>query len=326
LWQIEAARDGRLSERDKSSFEAHLHECRVCSRERQRLARLAEQLSELEPPADQMSLYRVRQRLRKELDGRARRPARRHWLAVGLCLSASAGLVLLLTFIWARGQLVGPRNIVQVTVLGSHAQWSRIHRDNNELIQLSGDGVFTISIHRKPDDPRVAVLAPDGYIEDVGTTFQVSIHNHKTAQLAVSEGVVVFYRQQAAAIWLAAGHVWHPEAAPKPEPSVVTPDINSHAQPARTSSPPSAVARAQEPESRVPEVQPRSPAPSLRRTQTRPVMQPSLLQREDVAYLRVLSLQHAKREVEARVAAIAYLQQFPKGFRRAEIVRVAAGK
>jgi hypothetical protein len=47
---------------------------------------------------------------------------------------------------------------------------------------------------------------------------------------------------------------------------------------------------------------------------------------EDGVYLRVLSLLRERRDFEAQLAAIAYLRQFPDGFRHAEITRIATGQ
>ena len=46
---------------------------------------------------------------------------------------------------------------------------------------------------------------------------------------------------------------------------------------------------------------------------------------EDAAYLQVIALLRAGKQDEARAAARSYLERFPNGFRRDEMIRVASG-
>jgi len=318
LWQVEAARDGRLSERDKSSFEAHARECRVCSREQRRLERLAEKLRELEPPANEVTLYHGRQKLMKALDARVRQQPSEWsaWRVWGL--SACAALALLLLGLWTQHERTPPRTFVHVSALGAHAHWSRLRAGDTELIQLSDDGVFDIRIQRQSKDPRVQVLLPDGTIDDLGTVFQVSLHNRLTVQLVVSEGAVVFHRRAAEDVYLAAGHVWRPEQPAAPEAAAVK-SAQSSLQPTSTLQMP------QPPELPTPQKPARVAVPSPRRTAPRVKSPPAIL-REDVAYLHVLSLLRSGHDFEAQLEAIDYLRRFPHGFRSAEIERIATGR
>ncbi|MEY4579425.1 MAG: hypothetical protein RL701_4128 [Pseudomonadota bacterium] len=304
FWQVEAAHDGRLPARDLVAFEAHARDCNVCSHERQRLVALARQLREHEPPADQVSVYRVRQKLMAQLDARVTQPTRwnvRYGLAACAALTLIAiGTAFSLLSPPVKNTSVAPT--VQITVLGAHAHWSRAHAAGVEHVKLFGAGVFNIHIKRKPTDPRVVVTVPDGEIEDLGTTFQVSLSDAHTIQIAVIEGVVLLRRPSLPTVRLAAGDVWRPEPEQplqQKEPAASNVDTPTTPRPG-----------------------PGQRALANHRLPSGTGGQAGTLD-EDASYLRVLSLLREGRDFEAQLAAVEYLKRFPSGFRRAEMGRVA---
>jgi hypothetical protein len=66
-----------------------------------------------------------------------------------------------------------------------------------------------------------------------------------------------------------------------------------------------------------------SHAPHLQQRAISTAAAPQNTAEEDAAYLRVLALLREGRREEARLAAASYLGKFPKGFRRAEVERIA---
>src|SRR5262249_53925243 len=137
----------------------------------------------------------------------------------------------------------------------------------------------------------------------------------RTERIAVREGTVLFRRRGAAPLRLAAGMVWsagvdaEPPHAPQAAPSA----------PAQAATPPLAV---------VPEKAALRAAQPRRVVRKPPSAQPvpptSTPVTEDAAYLQVLALLREGRTEEAKLAAARYVQNFPNGFRRVEMQRLAA--
>jgi anti-sigma factor RsiW len=306
-WEAEAVRDGRLVGAERVSFEGHAQRCPACSHERQQLAELAEQLRAHGSPSDEVTLRRLRQSILQRADAELREP-RRQWRRVGL-YAAPALVALALAFTFARwsGSHIAPAAIAQVTAQGAGARWTRSRSAGVEAVQL-GEGVFSVVVRRAPGDPRVQVYVPEGHIEDLGTTFEVSVHGGRTTQIAVSEGSVMFHRRGREPLRLGAGTTWRPEPV----------------QPARAL-PPSAASGPEPRERPIPgSVAEHKSVHAHQRAATHhehPV-QPML--DEDAAYLRVLALLREGRKDEARLAAADYLTRFPTAFRRPEIERIAA--
>jgi TolA-binding protein len=309
LWQAEAVRDGRLSVQDAGSFAVHVRDCRVCSAEVQRLQRLAGQLRELVPAADEVSVFRGRQHLLEALDQRAQR-AQAAGSRMQSVWAACAGLALTLA----------------VGALGMHARFTRARVGSVESVELSGEGIFDIHIKRKPHDPRVTVLLPDGYIDDVGTAFQVYLQARGTIRIAVSEGAIDVHWRDGTDMHLTAGQAWSAAAlvAPnkaKPGQAAVPPGE----RPARAETHPSTLSPTRQApplsaapvELEVPRTQPQHPRPSLKAADTA-----ATLNTEDAAYMRVVSLLREGRDFEAQLAALDYLKRYPTGFRHLEIARI----
>jgi hypothetical protein len=307
-WEAEAVRDGRLAGAERVSFEGHAQRCPACSRERQQLAELAEQLRAHASPSDEVTLRRLRQSILQRADAELRDP-RRRWRPIGL-YAAPALLALVLAFTFARWSSShdAPATIAQVTAQGAGARWTRSRTADVETVQL-GEGVFSVLVRRAPGDPRVEVYVPEGHIEDLGTTFEVSVHGGRTTQITVSEGSVMFHRRGQEPLRLGAGTTWRPEPV-EPGPRAL---------------PPSAAPEPEAREQQIPgSVADHKPVHAHQRAATHhehPV-QPML--DEDAAYLRVLALLREGRKDEARLAAADYLTRFPTAFRRPEIERIAA--
>jgi hypothetical protein len=205
-----------------------------------------------------------------------------------------------------------PRSAVSV-VADHEAKWQRSLDPHVERVDLSS-GTLLFRVARKATDPRLVVRVPDGVIEDLGTIFSVSVRDGRTSEIAVREGEVMFHRRGASALHLVAGATWTPSEEP-PAP-VQRPTAAPPTEPAR------AEAQVARPKSALP---PRHERRSVRRVIRRTVHPAHEMSDsgEDAAYLRVLTLLRERRNNEARLAAMGYLQAFPAGFRRLEMTRVA---
>jgi len=322
LWQVEAVRDGRLSAQDASSFAVHIRDCRACSAEALRLERLAEQLRELEPAADQVSLYRGRQNLLKALDTSAQQAtgSRTHQAVLAACAGLALTIAIGVMGLW----LLRPHRVVDVAALGMRAHWTHVSMGKIESVELSGEGVFDVHIKRRPHDPRVAILLPDGYIEDIGTAFQVYLQERGTVRIAVSEGTIEFHRRDGGDIRLTAGQVWS-AADSATAPSAQTADH----PPQQRSGPAEVRPSTLSPTRQAPPL-PAAPAKPLtlqsQQPSPKPGVTPSVTHAEDAAYMRVVSLLRAGRDFEAQLAALDYLKRYPTGFRHLEISQIVSSK
>lgn len=315
-WEAEAVRDGRLTERERHSFEAHAQRCADCSRERQRLIALGELLRASVPPSDEVTLRRMRQSAMERADAELCKrsgPSFGGWRLAAALVAGAALASLLLVFVGGGSQR-RPDSFVHVTGIGEGAHWTRAQSDGRESVHL-GEGVFRVVVQRAEDDPRVVVHVPEGRIEDIGTVFEVSVHGGRTTQIRVESGAVLFHRDGLPTLRLSAGTVWRAEPAPAARALA----------PAAPASPPPAAdvpdSAAAPPANRTAAAPRKHPNEHARPLATQPAEQS--MPEEDRTYLRVLALLRDGRRAEARLLAADYLRQFPNGFRRPEIERIA---
>jgi hypothetical protein len=78
------------------------------------------------------------------------------------------------------------------------------------IIALEQGSLWTKISHNRPHPP-VSFRVPDGQIEDVGTTFTVSVQAGRTRHVAVEEGAVVVRLRGEREVRLTAGQVWNRE-------------------------------------------------------------------------------------------------------------------
>lgn len=212
-WEVEAARDGRLSGADQTSLARHLASCSVCSTEAQRLAQLAAELRALpvhEP--DQLARRRARQELLARAHAQPSSPPRarlRPALALGsvaLALCGWGGVY------WAK-QLATPEALVVQPSAGAH--YTHLAEARRELVQLR-EGTLSLRIASGPRHKAVVVQTPDGEIEDIGTVFAVSVQRERTSWISVSEGRVVARIGAGQPRSIAAGEIFRPYAQTAP--------------------------------------------------------------------------------------------------------------
>lgn len=180
-WEVEAARDGRLTGAALESQRLHQASCSSCSAEAQAMDRLQADLRSLyEDEADPLTVRRLKARVLEHADARwsGRARGRGPW-ALALGGAVAAGLIGGASLLWL--PLVEP---VDMHEEGA-ARFTATTDGNVERVELE-DGRLRIAVR----DPRhrVHVAVPDGEIEDLGTVFHVTVSNGHTEQVDVEEG------------------------------------------------------------------------------------------------------------------------------------------
>lgn len=317
-WEIEAARDGRLSDAAKVALDRHVERCAVCRKEMDDLEGLGRALGEVEvPDVDDIALRRLRQRVLRRADaeiaGRSIPPARpRRASFVMAPVALAVALVALLFWSSGRNAVLSPAPAVVATTTvdaigDGDARWSKRTEGETERVDLS-DGTLRLRVRKAPNGRKVVVRVPDGEIEDLGTIFHVVVRDGVTQRVAVEEGRVTIRLRNTAPITIASGQTWEraePSTSVATALPVVVPPSTSPA-----SSVPSTPAAHQRPTAAANEA---SSALAV----------PAHGDEEDAAYLRAVRLVREGRKSEARDAARDYLRRFPDGFRREEMGRIA---
>lgn len=321
LWEVEAARDARLDATALAACQRHMLRCAQCARERDLLDALARGLRAGTAVQDEVALRRMRQATLERAAAMLT-----HLLRVegslgprSVLLAAGAALAVALAVAAFRLGHGAPQHralVVMTPIAGT--KWSRHHAQNLERIDLD-DGALSVAVRRSPRDPRVVVRVPEGEIEDLGTVFKVTVRAGRTAEISVSQGVVVFRRPGKVDLRLSAGTLWTPseETRAAIEAPTATPRSVVTTNPVVPSTQPLRAVRAQ----------PRTllkPALDVPATANLTAA-PQDAAAEDGAYLQILALLREGRRDEARLDALAYLRKFPTGFRRIEVERIADG-
>ena len=346
-FQVEALRDGRLEGAEGKSFERHLAGCAVCAHEAdemEKLAAAARAGATDAGSADQLRILRERTRLLATFDralvssglpGRTAIPSRR-WRAPAIVAVMAAALIAY----WRGRPAVDPASLARASIrAGTNTIWTgRQAANGREEITLR-HGVLRIHVDHAAGAPPVLVRLPDGELEDVGTTFVVTVDDAETTRVAVEDGRVVLRLRGRPAVDIGPGGVWVPEPAPATEKTITpTPPLTraigdldggrraSTGKPIRIRTSPAAAApdpladfRAASAALRAGDN--RRAANAFARFLDEHARDPMA---EDAAYLRVIALQRLGAGGETRGAAEAYLQRFPTGFRRAEVERLAS--
>jgi ferric-dicitrate binding protein FerR (iron transport regulator) len=313
LWEVEAARDGRLEGAAYAEFLRHAAHCRACEQERVALSRLQHALCASTPADDAIQLRRVRQRLRSATHAAAGRAA-----AGGMHLVRIAGVFALASVVlwsawgsrpdtWrahapaAQRRSSNDEPVALRLTAENGARFEHERRGDLEYVQLHHGGLHVA--FDRAQRARLSVQTPDGEIEDVGTVFQVRVEGNYTTRISVSEGAVRFRRDGQPDVILTAGQVFEraPHAAAITAASAPVPPASPQADPSAHRAP----------SARLP-------------THTRIKAQPeSSSTAEDRAYLEVLDLLRAGRQEEARAAARRYCRNYPHGLRLPELEQLA---
>jgi hypothetical protein len=338
MFEVEAARDGRLTGTQLGSLQRHVIKCAECSRESHALEALANSLrmgAQDIAPADELHVRRERTRLLAAFDGALLAP-RRPWSARRLVWSAAvvtlvAGIVILLRV----------RRPVEQTALASRAVvhadstavWSERMEGDRESIALER-GALWIHVDHAAGPRGLLIVLPDGELEDTGTTFSVSAEDGHTTRVAVQEGHVVLRIHGQTATAMGPGDAW----APNPQPAAASAWVSA-ARPTDTA-----------PAARVDAADRTTPPPPSEPAVSRPASaasadfraamaafdvgdnhqaaaafasflakHPRDARAEDAAYLHVIALQRSGDGAGMKQAALEYLHRYPQGFRQSEV-------
>jgi len=296
------------------------------------LASLAPVLAALPVPAhDPGAVERDRARL---LRAASRPRSRSRTVAFAAIAVASAAAVTVVVSFRDRGHPTAMTS--RVSVQASAARWSRHDEPGTTLVRLD-DGELELHVAGGDTAHRLVVSVPDGELDDLGTTFRVTVSGGSTTAIAVLEGAVVARLIGRPPVFLVAGERWAP--APIAPPVVTTTPAR---EPAPAAVPAKRPSRAAVPPP-TPPPPPAAPPPSLSAELSAAVR---LYERgdlggaidglrafivhhgtnpraEDARYLLVLALQRSNDPSGARDAARDYLGHHPDGFRRAEIEAIA---
>lgn len=348
LFEVEALRDGRLTGTEVTRFQSHVRSCSVCAQELSALQGLATALrSTVTQAEDELRVRRERTRLLAAFDASlmpSSKPSRRKlWFGALGGLAAALALALLLhpsrtvAPVAPAAPVAAAPDSVKVEA-STATQWSRRVEASQETITIES-GTLSIRVEHQHSQRRLLVLVPDGALEDIGTTFSVTVAAARTTHVEVQDGTVTLRLRDRPAITLLAGEAWSPapaEATSGPSADAPPPDTRGHERTVRSV----ASARASSVPSSTPTLPPRSVALPDAAGDFRAAMaaftrgdhalasslfaaflsqHPADSRSEDAAYLRVLTLQRAGDVSGMRKAASEYLERYPGGFRASEV-------
>jgi hypothetical protein len=303
VWEVEAARTGQLIGPRLHAMHEHLeHGCRDCEREARYFSNLTDALEEPDLPDDEIALRRLRQAtLERAHRLRSADDARSPWRAriSGVCLG--------LAVIWEFMRIASPGALlVTVTPRATSDTWHQYRERDVEHVVLS-EGVFSLAVQRKGSDSRVLVAIPEGEIEDLGTTFSVTVHAGQTTRIAVSEGTVLVRRHGWPELRLGSGSTWEPASSlTVSRPAATTPKLDSLIVEPPVLLPASKPTHRPHTKARV-------------RDDAHATLE---LPAEDEAYLQLVLFLRQGRNGDAKLSATSYLRDFPSGFRRADVERI----
>lgn len=341
-FQVEALRDGRLGGAERASFERHQRGCPVCSAEGRVLEVLGAALRADPEPADQLHVRRERVRLLAAYDRslvEQETAPRARWR---IPVAVAAAVLCALLVLWGapRWQQTAPP--ASVVLASEAASWSRVSDGSRELVRLDR-GELWIQVAKGPGKRPLFLKLPDGELEDIGTTFSVSVEDRRTTRVQVEEGRVLLRLEGRSPMVLDAGQTWslsestrdrkappaRPPEASKPARSDLPPPPPPSSE--RPAPAPASAATAAPREDDASFAFKRAVA-TLNAGQHRQAAaelgrfiqeHPADARAEDAAYLRVLALQRSGSPGATRAAAREYLRRYPSGFRRIEVERLA---
>jgi len=317
-WQVEAARDGRLTGSDLSNALRHRAECSDCNRAALALSELGRRIQSMPVPrTDPLVRRRTRHALlgawNEHLLSEEQPHARRR-----LALSVAFGVAALTALVALAVGYPGLRKRSPPTasaaplfevVAKPGTVWSAREAPEQTRITLA-DGVASFTV-RRAQGQRVFVDLPDGEIEDLGTIFEVEVRGQHTERVSVSQGRVAVRLKTEPAFELGPGQTWQSTTRPAPAPA-----------PALSLQPSPAV-----PQARAVPAKPSASSATAHGGSARPAPPPSGTRpardtAEDDAYLQIVDSLRNGNEREARARGLEYLARFPNGFRGREVENI----
>jgi hypothetical protein len=335
LFEVEAARDGRLTGAELANFERHMAGCPACLREANALEGVADALRaspETDAGGDMLHVRRERTRLLAAFDRALVTPEHRSSARRRLLFSGAVALVVCVLVLWRVRPGAQPLHPAAIVHADRSAVWAQRRSGNREEIGLDR-GALWIRVDHSSGEERLLVVLPDGELEDTGTTFTVSAEDGHTTRVAVEEGHVVLRIRGQTSVAIGPGDTWVRDAQPvastcaSAAPPLDPAPSGRFAPPARStlplSSAPLASATASEPSD---DFRAAMAALDVGDNHRAAAAFADFLERhprdprtEDAAYLRVIALQRCGDNGGMKEAAVEYLRRYPAGFRHADV-------
>ncbi|MEO7328756.1 MAG: FecR domain-containing protein [Minicystis sp.] len=346
---VEAARDGRLDERERASVDRHLLGCAACAAF---VSELDDARALLRAPVAEPSPLELQRGRMKVLRAAALTPASpprlpRRWVIAGLtALTALAVLLVVLdpqrspspgSVAAPTSSTASPNARTTTTILPEGpAQFTRSTIDETEIVTLSR-GTLQLAVRHLARGERFLVKTEDAEVEVRGTVFRVEAIDDRLHLVSVREGKVEV-RFHGRVFLVTEGERWDRP----PEPSAALPDLTGEASAAPAPSAPLVPAS--------PRLAARPPAPKAKSTiddgspqlnegvaliargdygaaaerlEAFEKSHPGDDRAEDAAFLVIVAMQRAGRRAEAAAAAKRYLIRYPAGYRHAEAEAIA---
>jgi hypothetical protein len=170
LFEVEAARDGRLTGAELAGFERHMAACPVCLREAEALEAPAAALRVgSSGKKDELHVRRERTRLLAAFDGALVVPGRRwgRWLLWPVTVAA---LLIGLLIFWRMPPSEPEPASSAVVRASSAAVWSERTEGRLEQVHLARGSLWLHVAHSSKHSRRLLVILPDGELEDTAST------------------------------------------------------------------------------------------------------------------------------------------------------------
>ena len=332
-FEVEAARDGRLTGAALASIEQHVSNCGVCAAHARALRDVSTALAALPvDDRDALSVRRQRQRIlalfnETQLAPANRRSKGRPMAVAVLATSTLAALAALFVTRWHGAAPSTPRvdqGADVVVVVPEAARWSRAEEGPTTRLKLD-DGELDIHVKHHGEAHGLLVKLPDGELEDIGTTFRVRVSEARTISIVVREGAIVFRRDGAGPLLLGAGESWTPDgpSVAAPPSTTASADTDAVVSPRVSPAPWTAAPQPADAEKDFRlgvDMLSAGNAAQAAGAFRHYLSHGSAPERtEDATYLLVLALHRSGDDAGAQAAARDYLSRYPHGLRRREV-------
>lgn len=346
LFEVEALRDGRLQGAERSRFARHVQACEHCAAEARELEALGHRLREsTTQPSDELHARRERTRLLAAFDQRLMQPASERWHThksawLGACALVLIGLSSILWQPWRSEAdttltrlAASPATSKAAVELSSvvevqpepGTQWERRVVAGRELVEIRA-GTLRLRVQRAADRLPLLLVLPDGELEDIGTTFSVTVTDGRTERVAVEEGSVLLRLRANEPVAISPSKVWVAQLkAEAPAARAIaaadsnTPGIRGPRQAALDPNQTDVDSAATAFRAAMAALNAQNPRQAAELFAHFVARHPKDGRAEDAAYMRVVALRRAGEVEAARRAARGYLVRYPHGFRSTEM-------
>lgn len=339
LWEAEAAEDGRLDPTTLASFERHAATCASCTLERAALLQLRALTDHMpSPTTTPLDRKRLRASILKNVNlgmmtADSKRPA---WLLAASVLVASLAIFAGWGFSTRHRVVHDVPSVTasiafEVTPIGV-AQWT-VDREGADVQVALSDGSVSIHVAKLSIGQRFVLILPDGQIEVRGTRFVAHVDRGYTRDVRVSEGTVALRLASSRERLLRTGESWvaePDETAVEAVPSAIAVHAPDPPRPRGEKHP------SRPPQDSAPQESSAGSAFSNAMTafssgayETSDALFAQFQQRfpadarnEDVDFLRIVIEKRLGDPAAAARRARAYLERYPRGFRRNDVERL----